>query len=92
MQVEASTLAKLQSLAKEREESAKQLAEEQAARIKSEEDRAALDAELKKLQAEIAAIKVANQKAEDIYVDRIVLATINEKRIEKLTTRARETA
>ncbi|WP_267433537.1 CoA transferase subunit A [Sphingomonas sp. GM_Shp_1] len=27
-----------------------------------------------------------------IYVDRIVLSTINEKRIEKLTTRARETA
>jgi 3-oxoacid CoA-transferase subunit A len=27
-----------------------------------------------------------------IYVDRIVLATINEKRIEKLTTRAKETA
>ena len=26
-----------------------------------------------------------------IYVDRIVLATINEKRIEKLTTRPRET-
>jgi len=27
-----------------------------------------------------------------IYVDRIVLSTINEKRIEKLTTRKRETA
>jgi len=65
VQVEASTLAKLQALAKESEDSAKALAEAQAARIKSEEDRLALDAELKALQAEIAAIKAANQKAED---------------------------
>lgn len=65
VQIEASTLAKLQALAKESEDSAKALAEAQAARIKSEEDRLALDAELKALQAEIAEIKAANQKDED---------------------------
>ncbi|MDE0878517.1 MAG: DEAD/DEAH box helicase family protein, partial [Sphingomonas bacterium] len=67
VQVEASTLSKLQALAKEREEAAKQLAEAQDARIKSEEDRATLEVELKKVQAEIAAIKVTNQKAEDTH-------------------------
>jgi type I restriction enzyme R subunit len=67
VQIEASTLARLQSLAKEREDAATALAEEQAARIKSEEDRAALDAALKKLQAEIAGIKAANQQAEDTH-------------------------
>lgn len=67
VQVEASTLAKLQALAKEREDSARALAEEQAARIKSEEDRAALDVEIKKLQEEIAVIKSANQNAPDTH-------------------------
>ncbi len=65
VQIEASTLAKLQALAKEREDAAKALAREQAERIKSEEDRAALDAEIKKLQAEIAAVKKQNSKVED---------------------------
>lgn len=67
VQVDASTLAKLQALAKEREDSAKALAEEQAARIRSEEDRAALDAEVKRLQAEIAAVKAANEKTADTH-------------------------
>lgn len=67
MQVEASTLAKLQALAKEREDAAKALAEEQAARIKSEEDRANLDAEVKRLQAEIAAVKATNEKTTDTH-------------------------
>lgn len=67
VQVEASTLAKLQAMAKEREAAAKTLAEEQAARIKSEEDRAALDAEVKRLQAEIAAVKAANEQTADTH-------------------------
>jgi type I restriction enzyme R subunit len=67
VQVEASTLAKLQVLAKDREEGAKALAEEQAARIRSEADRAALDAEVKRLQAEIAAVKAANEKTADTH-------------------------
>ncbi len=67
VQVEASTLAKLQTLAKEREESAKALAEEQAARIKSEKDRVTLDAEVKRLQAEIAAVKATNEKTADTH-------------------------
>jgi type I restriction enzyme R subunit len=67
VQVSASTLIKLQALAKEHEESTKLLAEEQAARIKSEEDRATLDAEVKRLQAEIAAVKAANEKTADTH-------------------------
>lgn len=67
VQVEASTLAKLQALSKDRQEGAKALAEAQAARIKSEEDRAALDAEVKRLQAEIAAVKAANEKTADTH-------------------------
>lgn len=67
VQVEASTLAKLQALAKEREDSDNALAEAQAARIRSEEDRAALDVELKRLQAEIATIKAANQATPDTH-------------------------
>jgi type I restriction enzyme R subunit len=67
VQVEASTLAKLKALAQEREDSAKKLVEEQAARIKSEEDRVTLDAEIKRLQAEIAAVKQANQAAPDTH-------------------------
>jgi type I restriction enzyme R subunit len=67
VQVEASTLAKLKALAQEREDSAKRLAEEQAARVQSEADRDALDAEIKRLQAEIAAVKQANQAAPDTH-------------------------
>lgn len=65
VQVEASTLAKLQAIAKVQEDAAKALAEEQAARLRSEDDRIALDAEVKRLQAEIAAVKAANQATPD---------------------------
>lgn len=67
VQVEPTTLARLQAIAKEHGNAAKVLAEEQAARIKSDEDRASLDIELKKLKAEIAAIKAANQKVEGTH-------------------------
>lgn len=67
VQVEAYTLKKLQKLAKEREAAAAALAEEQAARIKSEEDRAALDAQIKELQAQIEEIKAENAKVEDTH-------------------------
>lgn len=67
VQVEASTLKKLQALAKEREDAAAALAQEQAARIKSEEDRTALDEQIKQLQAEIAAIKADNAKVKDTH-------------------------
>jgi len=67
VQVEVSTLKKLQALAKEREEAAVALAEEQASRIKSEEDRAALDAQIKELQAQIEAIKAENAMVEDTH-------------------------
>ncbi|MGE3333794.1 MAG: DEAD/DEAH box helicase family protein [Rhodospirillaceae bacterium] len=67
VQVEASTLAKLQAAAKAHEDAAKALAEEQAARLQSEASRAALDAEVKRLQAEIAAVKLANQAAPDTH-------------------------
>ena len=67
VRVEASTLAKLQALARDRQEANRALAEEQAARIKSEEDHAALDAELARLRAEIATIKAANQTAPDTH-------------------------
>ena len=67
VQVEASTLAKLRALAKESDDRAKALAEAQAARIRSESDRAALDVENERLRAEIAAIKQANQAAPDAH-------------------------
>jgi type I restriction enzyme R subunit len=67
VQVESSTLAKLQALAKDREASEKARAEAEAARLKSEEDRALLDAEIKRLQAEIAAAKQANQATPDTH-------------------------
>jgi type I restriction enzyme R subunit len=65
VQVEASTLAKLQAIAKAHEDAAKALADEQAARLRSEEERLALDEKVKRLQAEIAAVKAANQATPD---------------------------
>jgi type I restriction enzyme R subunit len=67
LQVEVSTLAKLKAMAEAQADAANRLTEEQAARIKSDEDRAALDAEIKRLQAEIAAVKQANQAAPDTH-------------------------
>lgn len=67
VQVEASTLAKYRALAAAHDEAEKARASEQAARIKSEEDQKALDAEIKRLQAEIAAVKAANQQTPDTH-------------------------
>src|SRR5690606_1683991 len=67
VQVEASTLVKLQALAKEREAAAKELQQAEAARIKSEKDAEARDAEIARLQAEIAAIKKANEATPDTH-------------------------
>ncbi|MFN7835267.1 MAG: DEAD/DEAH box helicase family protein [Burkholderiaceae bacterium] len=67
VQVEASTLAKYRALAAAHEEAVKAKDAEQAARIKSEDDQKALDAEIKRLQAEIAAVKAANQKTPDAH-------------------------
>ncbi len=65
VQVEASSLAKLQAMAKEHEDAKKQLEEAHAARLKSDHERLVLDEEVKRLQAEIAAIKQANQSTAD---------------------------
>ncbi len=67
VQVEASTLAKLQALAKERANAAKALEDAEAARIQSEADAKARDAEIAQLQAEIAAIKSANAATPDTH-------------------------
>ena len=63
--VEASSLAKLQAIAKEFEVTRRQLGEERAAKLQSEEARLALDAEVQRLQTEIAAIKKTNQATPD---------------------------
>ncbi len=67
VQVEATTFAKIQSQAKEYADAEAARTEADRARIKSEQDAVALDAEIKKLQAEIAAIKLANQAAPDTH-------------------------
>lgn len=67
VQVEASTLAKLQALVKEQENTARALEAAEAARIRSEADAKARDAEIARLQAEIAAIKQANAAAPDTH-------------------------
>ena len=67
VQVEALTLAKLQALAKDREVTAKQLEDAKADRIKSEQDAVERDAEIARLQAEIAAIKQANTATPDTH-------------------------
>jgi type I restriction enzyme R subunit len=67
VQVEAATLARLQALAKDRDTASRQLAEAQAARIRSEADRATLDAQVKALQAEVASIKAANAQTADTH-------------------------
>lgn len=67
VQVEASTLAKLQALARDREATAKALEEAEAARLRSEQDAAERDAEIARLQAEIAAIKQANAATPDTH-------------------------
>lgn len=65
--VEATSLAKLQALAKQNAETAKALEEERAARIKSEDDAKAADAEIARLKAEIAATKKVNEATPDTH-------------------------
>ena len=65
VQVEASSLAKLQEIAKKHEDAERQLAEARDAKLKSDHERLVLDEEVKRLQAEIAAIKQANQATPD---------------------------
>lgn len=65
VQVEASSLAKLQEIAKKHEDAERQLAEARDAKLKSDHERLVLDAEVQRLQAEIVAIKQANQAKPD---------------------------
>ena len=65
VQVEASSLAKLQEIAKKHEDAERQLAEARDAKLRSDHERLVLDEEVKRLQAEIAAIKQANQATPD---------------------------
>lgn len=65
VQVEASSLAKLQEIAKKHEDAERQLTEARDAKLKSDHERLVLDAEVQRLQAEIAAIKQANQATPD---------------------------
>jgi len=62
--VEATTLARLQEIARR---SAEQAKEREAARVRSEAERAELDAELARLRAEIAQIKTANAATPDAH-------------------------
>ncbi len=63
--IEVATLAQLQAIAKAHDEALQALAAAQAATLHSEHERITLDAEVKRLQAEIAAIKAANLAAPD---------------------------
>ena len=66
-QVEATTLARLQAIARDYAEKAKAQAAAEAARLKTQEQRDALEAQIAQLQAEIAAIKEANQAIPDTH-------------------------
>jgi type I restriction enzyme, R subunit len=63
--VPAQTLAQLQEIGRRFRETVEQREAAEAARLVSEEGRAALEAEIKALQEQIAAIKAANQAAAD---------------------------
>ncbi|MCF6198600.1 MAG: DEAD/DEAH box helicase family protein [Hyphomicrobiaceae bacterium] len=65
--VEATTLAKLQEIAKRFVEKKKSQEAAEAAKAQSEEERDKLDVELNKLRAEIAQIKAANQATPDAH-------------------------
>lgn len=67
VQIEASTLAKLQALAKEREEAAAALEAERSARIKSEAELAAQEDENRRLRDQIAAQVAANAAVPDTH-------------------------
>lgn len=63
--IEANTLARLQTLADAHAQQVKAQQDAEAARLQTQPQRDALDAELKRLRAEIAAIKQANQALPD---------------------------
>lgn len=65
VRVEAASLASLRALLKQYEKDAKDKEEAQAALIQSEEDARAKDAEIARLQAEIAAVRQANMAVPD---------------------------
>lgn len=65
--VEATTLARLQTLAQSFEQKAKAQEQAEAARLQTEQARAQLEVEIKRLQDEIAAVKKANQAAPDTH-------------------------
>lgn len=65
--IETATLAKLQAFEKAHNSAAQALADAEAARIKSDADAQARDAEIARLQAEIAAIKQANAATPDTH-------------------------
>jgi type I restriction enzyme R subunit len=64
-QVEAKTLAGLQAIAADYEKKTKAHEEAEAARVQTQQQRTALDEEIKRLRAEIAATKQANQATPD---------------------------
>lgn len=64
-QVEASTLGKLNDIAKQVEAAAREREQAEQLRLKSDGDRLTLEAEIKRLQDEIARIKAANQAIPD---------------------------
>ncbi|MBK9952466.1 MAG: DEAD/DEAH box helicase family protein [Candidatus Competibacteraceae bacterium] len=66
-QVEITTLTRLQALAKDYDDKAKAQAEAEAALLQTEQQRDALESEIKRLQAEIAATKKANQATPDTH-------------------------
>ena len=66
-QVEASTLAKLQEIEKRIEGETKAREQAEAARIRTEEQSEALEAEIKRFRSEIAQVKQANQATRDAH-------------------------
>jgi type I restriction enzyme R subunit len=65
--ISSSTVQQIKKLREDHDARQKELEDEQAARLKTEEQRAALENEIKQLQAEIAAVKQSNQNAPDTH-------------------------
>ncbi|WP_244500454.1 DEAD/DEAH box helicase family protein [Methyloceanibacter methanicus] len=66
-QVEETTLARLQTIAKDYADKEQAQAEAESARIQTEEQRAELETQIAKLKAEIAAVRNANEAATDTH-------------------------
>jgi len=66
-QVEATALARLKEMAKRFAETTKACDDALAARVQTEQQRVDLEAEIARLQAEVAAVKTANQAAPDTH-------------------------